>query len=84
MKPILKRLEKLEQRFPPPASVPSGPPVHEIIAGRLARIGFARGANESLAESLARFLGICVRELRRQLQLRAAGLPADLATDITT
>lgn len=44
--------------------------------------GFARGENESLAETLARFLGITLRELRTRLQRRAAGKPAELATDI--
>ena len=76
MKPILKRLQKLEQRFPPPAPAPAGPSVHDLIAGRLTRIGFARGENESLAETLARYLGITVRELRRQFQRGATGLPA--------
>ena len=82
MKPILRRLQKLEQRLPPPAPAPLGPPVHELIADGLARVGFARGENESLAETLARFLGITSPELRRRLQRRAAGLPAQLATDI--
>jgi hypothetical protein len=82
MKPILRRLQKLEQRLPPPEPAPSGPPVHELIAGRLARIGFARGENESLAETLARFLGINVRELRRQFQRVAAGQPWELPSDI--
>ena len=84
MKPILRRIRELERRPPPPEPALSGPPVHELIADGLARVGFARGENESLAETFARFLGITVRELRRQLQRRAAGLPADLATDITT
>ena len=47
------------------------------IAEGLARIGFARGENESLAETFARFLGISPMELRRQLQRRAAGLRAE-------
>jgi hypothetical protein len=81
MKPIIGRLQKLEQRLPPPAPGPSGPPVHELIADGLARIGFDRGDNESLAETFARFLGITPRELRARLQRRAAGQPAELAIE---
>jgi len=77
MKPIIRRLEKLEPRLPPPAPVPSGPSLGEQIADGLARIGFARGENESLAETLARFLGITLRELRARLQQRAAGRPVE-------
>ena len=84
MKPILRRIRELEQRLPPPAPAPSGPSVGEQIAEGLARIGFARGENESLMETLARFLGITLRELRVRLQRRAAGQPAELAPDITT
>ena len=47
-----------------------------------AQVGFVRGENESLAETLARSLGITRRELGRRLQRRAAGRPAELATDI--
>jgi hypothetical protein len=43
----------------------------------LARIGFVRGEEESLAETFARFLGITPRQLRVQLQRRAAGQPAE-------
>jgi hypothetical protein len=82
MKPIIGRLQKLERRFAPPAPAPSGPPVHEPIADGLGRVGWVRGENESLAESLARFLGITSPELRRRLQRQAAGLVAELATDI--
>jgi len=82
VKPIIRRLQKLEQRLPPPAPAPSGPPVHELIADGLARVGFARGEDESLAETLARFLGITVRELRTQFQRVAAGQPWELPTDI--
>ena len=82
MKPILRRLQKLEQRLPPPAPAPSGPSGAECIAAELARVGFARGENESLAETLARFLGVTLRELRARLQQRAAGRPSELATDI--
>lgn len=74
MKAILRRLQKLEQRLPPPAPAQSGPPVHQLIADGLARVGWVRGDNESLAETLARFLGIALRELRARLQSRAVGV----------
>jgi hypothetical protein len=72
MKTIFRRLQKLEQRFPPPAPAPSGPSVAEQIAEGFARIGFVRGEKESLAETFARFLGITPSETRVQLQRRAA------------
>ena len=84
MKPIIRRLQELEQRMPRPAPALSGPSVGEQIADGLAHIGFVRYEQESLMETFARFLGMTVRELRLQLQRRAAGLPAELATDITT
>ena len=77
MKPIVRRLQKLEQRLPPPAPAPSGPSAAERIAEWLARIGIVRGETESLAETFARALGITVSELRVYLQRRAAGLPAE-------
>jgi hypothetical protein len=82
MKPIIRRLQKLEQRLPPPAPAPSGPSAAEQIADGLARIGWVRGEQESLAETFARFLGISLRELRTQLERRAAGKPAELTTDM--
>ena len=81
MKPIVRRLQNLKQRLPPPAPAPSGPPVHELIADELARVGFVRCENESLAGTLARYLGITLRELRARLQQRAVGL-AELPSDI--
>ena len=77
MKAILSRLQRLEQRFAPPAPAPSGPSVAEQIAEGLARIGFTRGERESLGETFACFLGITPRELRVRLQRRAAGQPAE-------
>ena len=58
MKTIFSRLQRLEKRFPPPAPAPSGPSVAEQIAEGLARIGIVWGETESLAETLARALGI--------------------------
>jgi hypothetical protein len=81
MKTIVSRLRRLERRFPPPAPVPSGPSVTEQIGDALARIGFARGEQESLGETFACFLGITPRELRVRLQRRAGGQPAE-ANDI--
>jgi hypothetical protein len=77
MKTILSRLQRLEQRFAPPAPAPSGQSVAEQIAEGLARIGFARGEQESLGETFARFLGITPRDLCARLQRRAAGQPAE-------
>jgi hypothetical protein len=77
MKTIFSRLQRLEQRFPPPAPASSGPSVAEQIAEGLARIGFERGERESLAETFARFLGVTPLELRTRLQWRAAGQPAE-------
>jgi hypothetical protein len=76
MKTIIRRLQKLERRLPPPVPAPSGPSAAERIAEWLARIGMVRGETESLAETTARALGIKVSELRVYLQRRAAGLPA--------
>ncbi len=82
MKPIIRRIQELERRLPPPPPAPSGPSAGEQIEEGLARIGWVRGENESLAETFARFLGITLRELRARLQRRAAGLPAELPSDI--
>ena len=76
MKPIIRRIRELERSLPPPAPAPSGPSAGEQIADGLAQVGFARGENESLMETFARFLGITSPELRRRLQRRAAGQPA--------
>ncbi|MGO9109139.1 MAG: hypothetical protein ACLP9L_07900 [Thermoguttaceae bacterium] len=73
MKTITRRLERLEERIPRPAP-PEGISAAKEIADGLMRIGFARLENESLAETLARFLGITSIELRARLQQRAAGL----------
>ena len=75
MKPIVRRIQKLEQRFPPPAPAPSGPSAFERIGEWLARIGMDRGETESLAETTARALGITASELRVYWQRGAAGLP---------
>jgi hypothetical protein len=81
MNPIVKRLEKLEQRFPPQTPAPSGPSAVEYIAEFLARNGIVRRETESLIGAFARALGIIPRELHVQLQRPAAGEPAELASD---
>ncbi len=82
MKPILKRIQKLEQRLPPPPPEPAGPPMHEQLREGLAQAGFFQAEDESLMATLARFIGITERELRRRLQRQAAGLPAEVTSDI--
>ena len=77
MKTIIRRLQKLEQRLPPPAPAPSGPSAVERIGEWLASIGMVRGETESLAETTARALGITVSELRVYLRRGAAGLTAE-------
>jgi hypothetical protein len=56
---------------PPPASIPSVAP---LIAAGLEAMGFVKGPNESLAEALARSMGISTSALRAEFQRRASGL----------
>ena len=62
-------LERVLRKLPPQLPDESPAP---IIAGWLAGWGIVRGENESLAEATARAMGITSRELRAQLELRAA------------
>src|SRR5262245_49067366 len=65
-----ERLRKLEKAFPMnPVVEPCRAPVAELAA-KLAARGFVRGPNESLAETLARALGISCQELRSRLMVR--------------
>jgi len=79
IKKVDGRIRKLELRFGATlealrrAVVPSGA---EQIAQRLARFGIVRSPKESLAETTAGAMGISVRELRAELERRAAGLTA--------
>jgi hypothetical protein len=83
MKPIIRRIQKLEEKLPPPESAPEGPSVGEQIEDGLARIGFVRGEGECLMDVFARYLGITLRELRARLAARAYGKVAGAAIDIT-
>jgi hypothetical protein len=73
MKPITRRLERLELRIPRPAPHYSLSAVAHIEAW-LARAQVVRLETESLADAFARSLGITSIELRTCLQRRAAGL----------
>jgi hypothetical protein len=84
MRAIASRLQKLERRFPPCRAIRPGPSAAEKISGWLAQNGIARGESESLMATLARALGVTMSELRMNLQRRAAGQHAELATDIGT
>jgi hypothetical protein len=67
MRPALEAMRK--------AAVPEGPPAIGVLRANLARMGIEQEANESLAETTARAMGVSCQELRRHLQLRAAMLP---------
>jgi hypothetical protein len=56
-------------------AVPSGA---QVVAERLSALGIVREGNESLAEATAPEMGLSVRELRAELQQRAAGTSAHL------
>jgi hypothetical protein len=79
MNAIVRRLQKLEKRFPPAteSSALSGPSGAEHILEWLTRYGIVRDERESMAETTARAFGINTFELRAQLQQRAAGLPLE-------
>jgi len=81
IKPIIKRIQKPEQRLLPPPPEPPGPPLHEKLREGLAQAGFFQGDTECHLETFARYFGISYRELREQLRRRAAGLPAELHID---
>ena len=76
MKPILRRIQTLERRLPPPAPASAVWLTAEELRGELARVGYVRGEQESVLATFARFLGLTERELCTRLQRRAAGLPA--------
>jgi hypothetical protein len=82
MKPILRRIQTLEQRLPPPAPASAVWLTADRLRDQLARAGFFQGETECLLETFARYLGISYSALREQLRRRAAGLPAELPSDI--
>ena len=69
LKTRLAQLEKAARKLPPPA-VP-GPSPALVLASRLAAMGIERGPNESLAETVARAMGIDVKALRAKLWVLA-------------
>ena len=70
MKTIARRLQKLEQKLPPTPSAlaPSGPSAVERITELLTLGGVVPGEDESLADALARGLGISGMELRERMR----------------
>jgi hypothetical protein len=78
------RLERLEEikaaadRAKAARTPPSGPSVADIVRERLRVRGFVQTGNESLAEAMARAFGMSIRELRADLERRAAGGTAAL------
>jgi hypothetical protein len=66
---VCRRLERLEEikaasdRAKAAAATPRGPSVAERIREHLRRKGFVQTGNESLADTLARALGMTSREL---------------------
>ena len=69
LKSRIADLERAVRKLPPELPGDSGA---SVIAARLARWGIVRAENESLAETTARALGMSTRELRAELELRAA------------
>ena len=79
MTKIGSRVRRLEDRLRPEIGTLRGRIAMEaeaarsLVAEHLARWGIERGQNESLAETLARALGLGPMELRQELARRAAG-----------
>ena len=82
MKPIIKRIQELERRLPPPKPASTGWLTPDRLRDQLAPVGFVQGETECLLETFARYLGFSYSALREQLRRRAAGLPAELPSDI--
>src|ERR1035437_8879883 len=78
---LAKRLERLETRMTPAPAVQCQSAV-PLLASRLAAWGIERGANESLAETTARAMGISVRELRAEFWRRAGYTKLPIFADI--
>jgi hypothetical protein len=72
MRATLKhRLDRIEKAMPKPAVIYES--MAPEIERRLAAVGIARGPEETLAETMARAMGISPQELRRRLILLAHG-----------
>lgn len=72
MRATLKhRLDRIEKAMPKPA--PARQSMAPEIERRLAAVGIVRGPEETLAETMARAMGIGPQELRRRLILLAHG-----------
>ena len=75
MKPLAKRLARLESRVAwitkaeSVAAVPSGA---AVIAQQLVNLGVVRQAEESLADTTARAMGLTNGQLRAELERMAA------------
>ena len=69
LKSRLARLEKAVRSSPAPAVSDQSPAL--LLASRLAAMGIDRGPNESLAETVARALGIGIKDLRAKLWVLA-------------
>jgi len=73
----MRRLERVEVQMRPAleamrkAAIPEGPPAVEVLRANLARLGIEQEANESLAETTARALGISCLELKQRLMMQA-------------
>jgi hypothetical protein len=84
MRAISRRVHRLEGQLRPAleamrkAAVPPGPSAAELIRANLARMGIDQQGDESLAETMARAMGISCQELRRYLHLRALAVDADM------
>jgi hypothetical protein len=65
----LARLEKAVRSSLAPAVSDQSPAL--VLASRLAAMGIERGPNESLAETVARAMGIGIKDLRAKLWVLA-------------
>lgn len=79
MKTVVARVRRLEDRYGAAIKArrqQDGPSGTDVLTGILARFGIVPSPNESLAETTARAMGLSMRELRTELERRAAGFTA--------
>jgi hypothetical protein len=69
---LKRRLARLEWAMPKPTVAECESAIPKV-QGWLAEWGIVQGANESLAEAVARGMGISCRELRKELDRVAYG-----------